>query len=145
MRPRVQNRDIYQTDNLNSNISEYYKDYNRWKKSTVKNGKCCAWNKETKSGWIKYRDNNGIRQQAHVKGEQLLDLNGGYLHIGALVRFNVIYSEKGPFAVRVKLRHDIACNNCYGIGHVRKDCKSTAQRNNYNHNDNPREYFTARY
>ena len=122
---------------MDTNISEHYKDYNRWKKRTKRNGKCYKWNKATCSGWIEYFDKNGNRREAHVKRRELSDLNG-FLHEGALVRFHVLKSEKGPFAVHVELRKDIICHNCRGIGHVARNCKSTPR-------NNQRSYFTARW
>ena len=52
---------------MDPNVSEYYKDYNRWKKKTKRNGKCYKWNSDTSSGWIEYFDKDGNHHETHVK------------------------------------------------------------------------------
>ena len=57
------------------------------------------------------------------------------------MRFNLIESDRGPFAIRVELIRDVECRRCGGIGHIQRHCQTTIKSKS----GNPRCFFTNLY
>ena len=99
-----------------SDVAEYWRDHNQWKRETKRVCKCKVW--KGSYGFITDQDGNDyFVHESHLEG-------CNFLHEGAQVRCHIIDGSKGKEAIRVTLRRDIKCHKCNGIAHFARDCIS---------------------